>query len=115
MIGVINNRKVFEYRTMDELVTALDFMATREGKCEIIIISDAADKVKGVIVEERAEFEIMLEPQTNYYVRFIKLPSSQRASELEFPKKNDKLSTTIKQMKEHRLKIYRLPVPGDLD
>ena len=117
MIGIIDQRKIFEFRSNDELIRALDFYASKLNECTVIIITDAQDKVKCVIAEEQLVFEPSLELETNYYMRFFKLGRGQRVSDVEFPTKNSVLPAKMKSqdIPMHRFKFIECRTPKEIE
>lgn len=67
MIGVINRTKIFEFSEIARLDMPLDFLGSRYD-CNIIIITDAQDRIKGIVYNEEFILRPSLFEETTYYL-----------------------------------------------
>lgn len=104
MVGIINGRRMFEYRTEDELVAALDFYASKYGDNNVIIITNAQDQVLITIVDENYQTISSLSPETDYYMRMYTYNG--KLNDLDLPGKNDKLSGKYLTDEFHKIRVY---------
>lgn len=67
MIGIIQNTKIFEFRDESDLSRALEWLGDRYD-CEIVMIVDPSDKVKGVVHRGYFTWPTRLNEGQKYYI-----------------------------------------------
>lgn len=67
MIGVIQNTKIFEFRDENDLAKSLTLYGNRYN-CDIIIIVDTSDKIKGIVNNGYFTFPTNLNEGQKYYI-----------------------------------------------
>lgn len=116
MIGVINKNKIFEFRSLEELISPLSVYASKYSS-NVIIITNSNDLVKCIIADDnfiKRPTESDLVEEYPYYIRFID-SGRKKASEMEIMDNNGKLLSEYVYKDVQSFKFFRRPIPKELD
>lgn len=119
MIGIIKEKRIFEYLDDSGLLKALAYWCETKGDM-VLIITDSLDKVKAIVNAESAtpEWFVMptnLEESTLYHIRTFKKPRNAKMDELGLPGRGEKMDASLLKVDPESFKIYRCPIPKILE